>query len=348
MRTEDRWTRFFGPVGEEGFALSLVVLLMFAIGAIGAAGYQIVRLEASQAIRGAETTRAHAVAEGGLQWFVGRQGGVIPRADTVQINGGTAIISTRKIATLSPSEDLYFVTSEGTFADPRHRYAPASRIVSEYAVLKNLPVQTLAPLITTSRQVRVGFGAMVDGTDHAIAGQCPGAPADSWAGILARGNTVVREGGTVMGVPPSLALGSFKNVVEAARVPWDVLTDSQFPVDYDGSWPNFSALESASFPITRVNGDFSPTSAHNGHGVLIVSGALNIPPSSRWHWKGIVMVGTLGNVGPEGFFTVEGMLVAGQGAAMGRLNLDAGRIVYHSCYAAWAGFALAHLTSVTN
>ncbi|NNM07140.1 MAG: hypothetical protein HKO65_18755 [Gemmatimonadetes bacterium] len=324
------------------------MLLMFAIGAVGAAGYQIVRLEAAQALRGAETTRALSVAEGGLQWFVGRQGGLVPRADTVRINGGTATISARKIAALSPSEDLYLVTSVGTYADPRHMHAAASRTVSEYAVLKRLPVKVLASLITTSSGVRVGPGAVVDGTDHAVAGQCAEAPASPWAGVLARGNALVRKGGTLLGAPPHHAMGSFKNVVEAAEVPWDVLTDSQFPVDHDGSWPDFSSLAGSSSPVIRVNGDFAPTSYHNGHGVLIVTGSLTIPPASGWHWRGIVMAGALEDVGPDGVFTVEGMLVAGQGAPMGRLTLDAGRILYHSCYAAWAGFALAHLTAVTS
>ena len=334
--------------GEQGFALSLVVLLLFAVGAIAAAGYQIVRLESVQAIQGMETVRAQEVAEGGLQWFVGRQGGLIPRADTVRINGGTAIITARKVATLSPSEDLYYVSSQGTFANPRRTHVPASRMASDYAVLKNLPVQTLAPLITTSRRVRIGPYVVVDGTDHAIAGQCPQAPAGSWAGVLARGSTVVREGGTVVGTPPTLALGSFKNVVEAAGVPWDVLTDSQFPVEYDGRWPSFSSLDAGSFPVIRVNGGFAPTFAHNGQGVLIVTGDLMIPPGSGWHWRGIVLAGALGDVGAEGFFTVEGILVAGQGAPMGPLRLDAGQIFYHSCYAAWAGLALAQLTPVTG
>ena len=218
--------------GDEGFALSLVVLLLFAIGTIAAAGYQIVRLESVQALHGMETVRAQEVAESGLQWFVGLQGGLIPRADTVRINGGTATITARKVATLSPSEDLYHVSSEGIYSDPRRTHVPASRTVSEYAVLKNLPVQLLAPLITTSRQVRIGSSVVVDGTDHAISGQCPQAPTASWAGVLARGNTVVREGGIVVGTPPTQALGSFKKVVEAAGVPWDVLTDSQFPVDH--------------------------------------------------------------------------------------------------------------------
>ena len=86
----------------------------------------------------------------------------------------------------------------------------------------------------------------------------------------------------------------------------------------------------------------------SGFTLIEVVGALMIPPGSGWHWRGIVLAGSLEDVGREGFFTVEGMLVAGQGAPMGRLDLDAGQVLYHSCYASWAGFALAHLVPVTG
>jgi len=335
-------------MGKEGFALSLVVLLLFAIGVMGAAGYQIIRAEAVQARQRVETVRALSVAQGGLEWFTGRQRGLIPDSIAVDINGGTAVIRTRKVATLSPSEDLFYLTSLGAFSDPRYPSVPAVRIVSEYAVLENLPVNTLAPLITTATSVRVSNAAVVDGNDHAYSGQCKGAPAAPWAGVLARANVQAKAGGTILGSPPAITLGSFRNTVGAVGIPWDVLTDSDFPVDHDGSWPSFGSMDPGSMPIIRVRGDFSPTLAESGHGVLIVTGDLGIPANSGWSWKGIVMAGGLKNVGPDAIFTVEGLLVAGQGSAMNHWDMDNGRILYNSCYAVWAGAALAHLSAVSG
>ena len=336
-----------GP-GQEGFALSLVVLLLFAIGVMGAAGYQIVRAEAVQARQRVETVRALSVAQGGLEWFTGRQRGLIPDSLILDINGGTAVIRTRKVATLSPSEDLFYVTSRGAFSDPRYPSVPAVRIVSEYAVLENLPVNTLAPLITTATRVRIGNEAVVDGFDQAYSGQCIGAPGIPWAGVLARANVQTRAGGTILGSPPEVTFGSYQKTVDAVGVPWDVLTDSDFPVDYDGSWPSFGSLDPGAFPVVRVPGDFSPTLAQSGHGVLIVTGDLGIPANSLWSWKGIILAGGLEDFGPDAIFTVEGMLVAGQGATMKQWDMDNGRILYNSCYAAWAGAALAHLSAVTG
>ena len=348
MQTEDRSRGSRKRASEEGFALSLVVLLLFAIGAMGAAGYQIIRMEAVQARQGIETVRALAVAQGGLQWFTGKQRGLVLSSATVNINGGTAVITTRKVATLSVGEDLFYLASEGTFSDPRFPQFPAVRTVSQFAVLKNLPVKTLAPLITTAARVRVRMAGVVDGTDHAFAGQCPGAPADQWPGVLARSNIQATAGGTILGNPPGLTLGSFQKVVEAVGVPWDVLTDPGFPLDYDGSWPNFMSLDPESFPVIRVTGDFFPTSAKSGQGVLIVTGDLGIPANSGWQWRGIVLAGGLRDFGPDAIFSLEGMLVAGQGSAMNNWDMDNGRILYHSCYAAWAGAALAHLTAVSG
>lgn len=333
-----------GGRGDGGFALGLVVLLLFAIGTIGAAGYRIISSEAIQARQGIETVRALAVAQGGVQWFTARQRGLVPDSVTVKINGGTAVIGTRRIASVSPSEDLYFITSEGSYSDPRFPSAPAVRTISQFAVLNNLPVKTMAPLVTTAPRLRVGGSALVDGTDHAVPGQCQGAPGGPWAGVFGRANIQTRDGGAIIGDPPAIALGSFENVVAAAAVPWEVLTDPEFPVEYDGIWPNFASLGSDEFPVVRVPGDFYPTPAESGQGVLIIAGNLGFPPGSMWEWKGIVLAGGLMPSGPDANFSLEGMLAAGLGNPMNPFDMEGGRILYHSCYVAWAGASLAHLS----
>ena len=132
---------------RQGFALALVVLLLFAIAVAGATGYRAVRTEFFQSQQSSEAGLALAVAEAGLQWFIGGQRGLVPDTMEYNLNGGTAIITTRKVAELSDEEDLYLVTSEGTYTDPRYPQIPAVRIVSQYTIYKKIPMNTLAPLI---------------------------------------------------------------------------------------------------------------------------------------------------------------------------------------------------------
>ncbi len=344
----DRFRSTLRPQGEagpeRGFALALVVLLLFAILAAGAAGYRIVGIEALQSRRSGETQEALRVAQAGLQWFTGSSRGVVPDTSMHEINGGTAVVTTRKLATLSSAEDLFLITSRGMFADPRFPGLPAVRTVSQDVILKKLRGDApLAPLVTTSGRVRVLQQGHVDGTDHATPGQCSGAPTKPLAGAVARSSVQALAGGTVTGVPEGLTFGSFNKVVEAVGVPWELYIDPGSPAEYDGTWPDFSSLPSAAYPVVRVDGDFSPDASRDGRGVLIVTGQLRIAANSGWHWQGIVLAGDLQDFGPAAVFTLEGMPVAGQGTAMAHWDMENGSIRYHSCFVAWAGEALAHL-----
>jgi hypothetical protein len=323
-----------------------VVLLLFAVAVAAATGYQVISTEAFQSQQSAETTQALAVAQAGLDWFIGGQRGFVPDRTTFNINGGSAVITARKVATLSMEEDLYLVRSEGTFTDRRYPRIAVVRVVSQYAIYHKVPMNTLAPLVTTSNRVRVAGSGKVDGTDHAPAGQCPGAPAAPLAGVVARSNIQTVGGGVIQGNPPGLIVGNFGAVVDSVGLAWDVYSDPSFPVDFEDSWPDFSSLPPDSFPVLRRNGDFAPDWTRSGRGVLIVTGTLSIPNNSFWHWKGIVMAGDLSDVAHAGEWTLEGALVAGQESAMSNWDMTNGNVAYHSCNVARAGFSLAHLTPV--
>jgi hypothetical protein len=337
-----------GPRGrdEGGFALALVVMLLFAIGAAGTAGYHLVRSEAVQAQLAGEAAQALAVAEAGLQWFTATQERTVKDSAIHSVNGGLARITVRKVLEVSPHEDLFLVTSQGVFTDPRRPRMPAVRTVSQYAVHYRLPFRPMAALATTSPRVRVRHSGMVDGADHSPVGECPAAPHPSVAGVLARANVQTAGGGSVSGTPSSLTAGSFASAVQAVGLPWDVLIDPSFPVEYDDRWPAFPSLGEEVFPAIRVKGDFAPTAGESGRGLLIVTGTLRIPNGSQWEWKGVVLAGDLASVGPDTGFEVKGLLVAGQGARMGNWDMDSGRVAFHSCYALQAGAAVARLVPV--
>lgn len=333
---------------EEGFALALVVLLLFAVAMTGAVGYQVARTEFFQSQQAAETGQALSVAQAGLDWFVGGHLGVMPDSTSYSMNGGTAVIRTRKVGTISREEDLYLVTSEGIYADPRFPQIPATRSVSQYTIYHKVPMNTLAPVVTTAPGVSIESWARVDGTDQAPPGQCTGATGSTLAGVVARDSVRIRNGGSLVGSPQGLTPGSFDAVVDSVGLRWDVLSDPNFPVEFDDSWPNFWSLPPDSFPVVRVNGDFAPGWSRWGRGVLIVTGELRIPSFHFWFWDGLVLAGDVQSMGEWDFFLLRGALVSGQGTAMDHWTMERGYILYDACKVEKAGMSLAHLTPVEN
>ena len=347
MPTEPRLS---GPAsGQEGFVLAMVVLLLLAIALTGAAGYQVISTEAFQSQQATEVSQALAVAQGGLEWFTGSQRGAVPDTTTYSMNGGTAVVTTRKVATLSNEEDLYLVKSEGIYTGPRFPAIPANRVVSEYAVYHRVPLNVMAPVITTARRTTVERNGRVYGNDLATSGSCTSAVGATIAGVVGRGNARETSPGVISGSPQWINLNNFANVVDSVDTAWDVYSDPNFPVDYDDSWPNFSSLPSDSFPVVRVNGNFSPSWSKWGRGVLIVTGDLRINQWSFWTWYGIILAGDINNIHRNSFANIQGTLVGGQGSSMGNnWDIEGGTIQYHSCYVEKAGLSLAHLTPMEN
>ncbi|MCK5651961.1 MAG: hypothetical protein KAJ42_11310, partial [Gemmatimonadetes bacterium] len=74
-----------------GFALGLVVLLLFAIGVAGAVGFQVVQVESHLSNQAREMNLALSVAEAGLQRFLGEHRGHPPDTTIYGINGGQAV-----------------------------------------------------------------------------------------------------------------------------------------------------------------------------------------------------------------------------------------------------------------
>lgn len=334
--------------GEGGFALALVVLFLFAILLMAGAGYQVISMEAFQSQKARETGQALAVARGGLDWFIGIQRGSVPDSTTFSINGGTALITTRKVATLSQEEDLFLVRSEGRYTDPSLPEMPAVRVVSQYAIFQKVPVNVMAPIMTTAGRTRVERNGAVFANDLAPAGSCTNATGATLGGVVGRNTLQILSGGQVVGAPQDLTLGPFATVVDSVDTRWDVYSDPTFPVDYDDQWPNFYSMPSDSFPVVRINGDFAPNWSRWGRGVLIVTGTLYINNWTWWSWSGIILAGDVANVGRYSFANIFGTLVAGQGDQMGNWDIEGGTFRYHSCYVERAGLALAHLTPVKN
>jgi hypothetical protein len=151
--------------GKGGFALAVVVFLLFAIGVSAAAAYQVVFLEHRLSGLSMDADRAQVVAEAGLQRFIGDAVSGIPGDTAYFIDDGEAQVSSRRVVYVGPWEELHRVHSVGRVTDPRYFDAPAIREVARYARLRAPPMEVLAPLVTTAGEVNVAPGFMVDGED---------------------------------------------------------------------------------------------------------------------------------------------------------------------------------------
>ena len=74
-------------------------------------------------------------------------------------------------------------------------------------------------------------------------------------------------------------------MLDSIGLRWDVLSDPNFPVEFENTLPNFASLPADSFPIIRYTGWVMAN--FTGRGVLIIDGMFD--PSSSFDWDGIVL-----------------------------------------------------------
>ena len=123
---------------RSGFVLALVVLLLFAIGVLGAAGYQVVLNEALLSVQAKETQTALSIARAGLRSYIGKQIGVHEDTVTYSIEGGDAVVTARLVAEVDDYETLYLLKSEGVYTDPTFTGSAARRTVYQWAVKREV------------------------------------------------------------------------------------------------------------------------------------------------------------------------------------------------------------------
>jgi len=329
-----------------GFVLVMVVLLLFAISVAGAAGYLVVNTEFSMARYNRQGSEATTVARAGLHRFVAEQLGVVGDSVGYAIGGGVAMVTTRKLAEIDSLNHLYYIRSEGSVTDPLTPGSPARSVIGAYAYHRKRPLKHLAAMtVTADRGWSQNSGADVDGDDHNNVGDCPGAGAPSIPGIIARYNYGALASGTLDGSPQGVALnGGYSEIYDSVALRWDILSDPNFPVDFDGVLPNYGSIPADSFPVVRVHGYFNPGSGWSGRGLLIVNGELDA--ASGFVWDGIVLAGTIDDI-HEG--SIRGMLVAGLDGPNPYNDIYwRGTIHYYSCNVYGANESLSYLELVEN
>ena len=272
------------------------------------------------------------------------------------------MIRPRRLATVDPAEgiELWLLESEGFVVDPVNPESPARRVVTQYAHLFNESVGRHAAATLSYSTIEFDDWGQVRGNDHSGT-SCAESGTEGLAGLVHRGTAQITPqwdsvGMPLGGSPPSWGTGRVVGVPVAARaladhdavydsvgVRWDILTDPNFPVEYDGVRPDFGSLPSDEYPLVRVNGDLYAGSSWSGRGVLIVTGEVDF--GSGFYWDGIVMAGEVEDT--DRIFWIRGMLIGGLNGGGGTLEIDGYPLIYYDvCSALDASEALAYFEPV--
>lgn len=330
------------PSGNrDGFALALVVLMLFAIAMAGVTGYQVMSTEFLLATQNRDSQKALSVARAGLQRFLGEAVGQVGDSVSYAIGDGIATVRTRKVVEKDARNHLYYIESTGSVADVRTPTSPATRSVGTYGWHRIAPVPQKGALWVSGGTTTLRSAGVADGTDHDLSATCLGAGAK--AGVVTGGSAGTGGGGTIVGGIVTYA--GFDAVYDTVGIRWDILKNPSFPVDFDGNYPDFNSLPADSFPVVRFTGDHTTSLGVPGRGVLIVGGRLRFG-ATGFVWDGIVLAGELDDVNPSAHPAINGMLIAGLNGSNPSVRLRSGNYLYHSCNAWEAGRSLSYLEVV--
>jgi len=330
------------PAERGGFVLVFVVLMLFAISVAAATGYLIVSSEFSMARNASDGAEALAVARAGLERFVAEQLGVVGDSVSYALGDGVALITTRKLYAEDATTDMYYIRSEGTVTDIRTPATPARRVVGSYALHHRSPLRHFGAIVTSASTVIAQSGGYVSGHDNR-AFECSAGAGTSITGAISEFQILMDSLSTIEGSPGGeVWSGGYTQVLDSIGLRWDVLSDPDFPVDFDGVWPNFAMLPSDSFPVVRMTGWVS--AAPVGRGVLIIDGMFDA--DAAFHWDGIVLAKDIDDI-IEG--QVHGLVVGGLEANNFYPTVYwRGQALYHSCFAADANESLSYLELIDN
>ena len=333
--------RALWPVEDrDGFVMVMAVLLLLAVSVAGATGYQLVRIEADLSSGAEEAQEALAAARAGLERYVGEHIGVPGDTATYVVGDADVTVTQERLANVDDETDMYLLEAVGEVVDLRYPGSPARRTVRQYARLHKMPVNPVAAAMAIAYQFDINSGSVVHGNDYCGSDDVHG---------IANTGYLDDDGGSLNGLnPQQFDVGNAAAFFDSVAVRWDVLADPNFPIPFDGDWPDFSGIPLDSFPVVRVNGNLNAGNSRDGRGLLIVTGALTV--SSGFDWDGIILAGSSPHLRlSSGYADVNGMVVIGlDGSPQAELELDNTRIRFCYDYVRDANRSIAYLELVDD
>jgi len=259
---------------EAGFALPLAIFFMAILTLLLTAAFAKIQGDRRVADSSGAAVTALAMAQSGLQAYIGSRAASPPDSDSVRINvvGGYADVVARFAQRLDTLGPLYIVRSTGHLIVPTEGADPkASRTVAQFAQWQNARTLNTYPAVVTSLQ-RIYYSAgtvRINKTDSASCG-----------GTVANQLTVRYPIPNPPGVTVDGRWGSQMDTT-LVGVDWNTITSGGFSVNYT----TLSNLNSWSTYLISGNATLSAS----GSGLLMVTGNLTITASLKW--EGVILVG---------------------------------------------------------
>lgn len=304
---------------RRGFALPAVILLLALLTILLTTGLTRARTERQMADASDETAQALAVAQSGLQTYLGTVTTKPADGDSMRINvpGGFANVIAHLVQQPADTtgRTLYLVRSTGYVIDPDSGPAPrALRTVAQFAEWEVGMIARRAALTTPNGLEHMSAGGgnkprmEISGVD-----QC-GAEA-AIPGV--RTAKMVWNGGS-----PDTVLTGAPGLLEASNAP---TVAAETLIDWAGALggnlvPDYATFQSSStsYPIQRVLGDLTISGANSGSGLLVVSGNLTVSGTS-FVFNGIILVG--GRILFEAEYQrINGLVVSGLQWQLGSMS----------------------------
>jgi hypothetical protein len=328
---------------RRGFVLAFVVFMLFAISVTGATGYMMVASEWEMSNHSGQGAEALTVARAGLERFVAEQIGAVGDSVSYALGDGVALITTRKLYEQDSLTHVYYVRSEGTVDDIFSPNSPARRVVGGYAVHHKRPLAHHAMVMIGANRIDVANGGEIDSIDRDNAVTCTGGGATPITGAIAAITVTEADANDIQGVPDwEIWSGGSSEIVDSIALRWDVLSDPDFPVEFENTLPDFGSIPSDSFPIIRYTGWVYAN--FTGRGLLIIDGVFD--PGSSFTWDGIVLAKHTDDI-IQGH--LDGFLVAGlEGPNMYSTVDYRMRTHFHSCDLNGANETLSYMELLEN
>jgi hypothetical protein len=338
---------------RRGATLPLAIFAIMLISLAAAAGYA--RVSSERRINGDQQAQvdAFAVAESGLERYIGGVLTIPPAIHDTTITGlpgGSAQISLRRIMVAAGTAPaLYVISSRGT-STSAVRYGAsvpsAERTVGQYAFWQVGTIGVSAAWTAITGLQKSGGSGTLSGYDACgVKTALAGVAVPTSPGYNQSGGTSVPTGAPAIG-----SLGADTSQAKTAvPIDWDgIVNGGAITPNYvipTQSWPTSSQMNN--WPVIRVNGTADiPT----GKGILIITGDATINGSVEW--DGIVLVG--GALTSSGSNTIQGAVVTGLnvqlGLPVGVSDLGSGTktYVYNSCSVDSALTSLGKLQRIRN
>jgi type II secretory pathway pseudopilin PulG len=279
-----------GPASRErGFALPAVIFLVALLTLLLTSGLTRVQSDRQIAEAAEATADAFAIAQSGLQNYLGTRTARPPNGDSVRINvtGGYANVIAEVVRNPADTNlnELYLVRSTGIAINPLAGATPqARRTVAQFANWQPGWVRRRGALTTTRTPTSQGSDL---GTPRVFSGvdECGVEPPIPGLRTVSGAPTV---GVTYTGGPPGLleqGPGQGPTIAVETGIDWLGALSPGFVPDYN-SFQNGDN----SFSIQRVMGNLSSAGAMSGTGLLIVEGDLQ-PLGPGFYFEGVILVG---------------------------------------------------------